>query len=111
MSLIDIRDFADKYKNQPKVKIKELPAGSVIYMTTENSVYTLEVVDPSECCVIAYGGYFKKRNIEPAKTYIIGSTMGGSMIFKDQLIEGLFCEFDKNVISSRIKKIYVNYKN
>lgn len=114
MKILDIRDFADSFKNQPKVLVKELPKGSVIYMVTENSTYTLEVIDPSECCVLALGGYFKKRNIEPATTYILGSTIGGSMIFKDQLIEGLFCEFyinSKSVLSSRIKKIFVNLKN
>jgi hypothetical protein len=114
MKIIDIRKFADSFKNRPKVSIKELPKGSVIYMMTENSTYTLEVIDPSECCVLANGGYFKKRYIEPATTYILGSTMGGSMIFKDQLIEGLFCEFyinSKRVLSSRIKKIFVNLIN
>lgn len=114
MKIIDIRKFADSFKNQPKVLVKELPKGSVIYMITENSIYTLEVIDPSECCVIASGGYFNRKNIEPATAYILGSTMGGSMIFKDQLIEGLFCEFfinSKSVLSSKIKKIFVNLIN
>ncbi len=111
MITIDIRDFTDAFKEKPKVNLTELPKGTIIYMITENSTYTFELLDPSECCVLASGGYFKKRNIEPAKTYIMGSTLGGSMIFKDQLIEGLFCEFYKNVVSSRIKKIFVNIKN
>lgn len=111
MKIIDIKNFADFFKNQPKVSIKELSKGTIIYMITENSIYTMEVIDPSENCVLVSGGYFKRKNLEPAKTYIMGSTMGGSMIFKGQLIEGLFCEFYKNIISSRIKKLYVNIHN
>ncbi|MCS7054388.1 MAG: hypothetical protein NZM09_11760 [Ignavibacterium sp.] len=111
MKIFDIESLIDKFKNKPKVFIKELPVGTIIYLETENSTYKLEVIDPNECCVLASGGYFQRKNIEPAKTYIIGSTFGGSMIFKDQLIEGLFCEFYNNIITSRIKRIFIYSKN
>lgn len=108
---MEIKEFADKYKNVPKVIIPELTVGSVVFLITEHSQYTLEIKDPSTAKVIASGGYFERRKKEPCETYIIGSTMGGSMLFKHQLIEGLFCEFDNNVISSTIKKIYVEFNN
>lgn len=111
MRIFDLKNFIDYFNEQPRVSIKDLPKGTIIYMITNNSTYTLELIDPSQCCVIASGGYFKRKNLEPAKTYIIGSTMGGSMIFKDQLIVGLFCEFDKNIVSSRIRKIFISTKN
>lgn len=108
---MDIKDFADKYKNESKVIITDLMKGTIIYFFTEHSQYSIEIVDPLNAKVIASGGYFKRRGIGPKETYIIGSTIGGSMIFTHQLIEGLLCEFDNNVITSTIKKIFINYSN
>ncbi len=108
---MDIEEFADKYSRQPKIVISDLTEGTIVYLLTEHSCYTLEIINPSEGKVIATGGYFKRRSKEPCTTYVIGSTMGGSSIFSRQLIEGLFCEFENNVVTSTIKNIFINHIN
>ncbi|MEI7812761.1 MAG: hypothetical protein WCJ01_10095 [Ignavibacteria bacterium] len=108
---MDIKEFSDKYQNVPQVCVPGLTKGTIVYLITERSVYVLEIISPPECKAIAYGGYFKERNKEPCETFIIGSTPGGSMLHKGKLIEGLCCEFENSVITSVIKKIFINYIN
>lgn len=108
---MNIKKFADKYRNEQKVNISELKKGTTIFLITEHSKYTLELIDPKMAKVIARGGYFKERKKEPCETYVIGSTSGGSLLFRHMLVEGLYCEFDNTVITSVIKKIYINYSN
>jgi hypothetical protein len=104
---MDLKSFTDSYSNAPKVKINELEPGALIYIVTENSVYELLVTDPKSAKVIARGGYFHRRKKEPCETIVAGSTMGGSMIFLYQVIEGLICEFQYDVRTSFIQKVYV----
>ena len=108
---MDIKFFAGKYEQHSKVNISELKKGTIIYLITEHSVYKLEVLEPETAKVLASGGYFKVRKKEPCETYIVGSTIGGNVVFRKTLIEGLYCEFDQTVITSTIKIIYLNYPN
>ncbi len=109
--MIDLEYFIKNFSNNPQIFIPDLPKDTVIYMFTKNSTYTIKVVEPFEAQVIVSGGYFKRKNLEPYLTHINGSTMGGSMIYLHKLVEGLFCEFENNVITSRIKKIFINHQN
>lgn len=108
---MDLNEFIDLENGRKKVYLPSLPKGTEIFMFTKHSLYRLQVIDPKNGIVIASGGYFRKRGKEPCETFVNGSTMGGSMIFNYSLIEGLFCEFQHNVLTSRITCLYVFYSN
>jgi hypothetical protein len=84
----------------------ELSRGDLLIVTTENSVYTIEVVGDSTYHV--RGGWFDRRGLSPARLSITGCTWGGSAIKTDVAAAcGLQLEFGNRVLTSRIREVHL----
>ena len=82
----------------------ELYYGDVVVITTQNSVYTVHVLNDGHYLVS--GGWFDKNTLSPMKTTITGCTWGGSIIKVDIIAAcGLCVEFGNRLVTSPIQKI------
>ena len=73
-------------------------------MTTENSVYSIEVLADATYCV--RGGWFDRQKQSPVTTSIAGCTWGGSVIMNDIVAAcGLHLEFGNRLLTSRIREV------
>ncbi len=89
-----------------QVHKKDLGTGDRLLIITQNSIYTVEVID-SDVYKVS-GGWFAKRGISAAELNILGCTWGGSMIKLDVVAAcGLCVEFGNRVVTSRIRKIVI----
>jgi hypothetical protein len=109
--MVDIRFLAERLEQVPKVYIPSLATGTIIRVVTENSTYTLNLLNPAECLVEARGGYFARRKREPCRVTVMGCSCGGSMLYKGYLIAGLVCEFEGDVVTTMIREISIALSN
>jgi hypothetical protein len=85
---------------------KDLQFGDVVLVFTQNSRYTLRVLDDNHYLVS--GGWFDQNLLSPMKVTVNGCTWGGSVIKMDVVAAcGLSMEFGNRVITSSIEKIVV----
>ncbi|MFN2387518.1 MAG: hypothetical protein ABR576_14760 [Thermoanaerobaculia bacterium] len=82
----------------------DLQRGDCVIVTTENSIYVIQVLDGSNYSIS--GGWFDRQGLSPARTSIAGCTWGGSAIKRDTVATcGLRLEFGNRVVTSRIRQI------
>jgi len=78
--------------------------GDLVIITTQNSVYSVSVIDDDRYLVS--GGVFDRKGLSPMKTTIRGCTWGGSTIKVDIVAGcGMFLAFGNGVITSRIEQV------
>jgi hypothetical protein len=102
-SLDSIVESADHLKQVYK---KDLQFGDMVLVFTQNSRYTLRVLDDNHYLVS--GGWFDQKFLSPMKVTVNGCTWGGTAIKMDVVAAcGLSLEFGNRVITSSIKKIVI----
>ncbi len=91
--------------SQPARK-RELGRGDYVVVTTENSIYSIQVLENSTYLV--RGGWFDRQRVSPVRLSIAGCTWGGSVIKNDIVAAcGLHLEFGNHVLTSRIREVLV----
>jgi hypothetical protein len=84
----------------------ELGCGDYVVVTTENSVYSIEVLAGATYRV--RGGWFDRQRLSPVTLSIAGCTWGGSVIKNDIVAAcGLHLEFGNRLLTSRIRDVLV----
>lgn len=84
----------------------ELGCGDYVLVMTENSVYSIQVLEHATYRV--RGGWFDRQRISPVTLSIAGCTWGGSAIRNDIVAaRGLHLEFGNRVLTSRIRDVLV----
>jgi hypothetical protein len=88
------------------VRKAELNCGTRVVVTTENSVYSIDVLEDATYSV--RGGWFDRHRLSPVRISIAGCTWGGSVIKNDIVAAcGLHLEFGNRVVTSRIREVHV----
>jgi hypothetical protein len=83
-----------------------LQAGDKVLITTQNSVYSIHVLENGVYQVS--GGWFDKNGVSPMTITINGCTWGGKIIKKDIIAAlGLCLEFGNRLVTSPIQKACV----
>ncbi len=97
--------------NDLKVAYKsELEFGDFLIVSTRNSSYYINVLGFDSYLVI--GGWFSKKGLSPIKTTIAGCTWGGHILKTDIIAAcGLRLEFDNQIVTSKIKTIFLFKRN
>ena len=84
----------------------ELGCGDYVVVTTENSIYSIQVLEDATYRVC--GGWFDRQKLSPVTLTVAGCTWGGSVIKRDILAAcGLHLEFGNRVLTSRIRDVLV----
>ena len=90
----------------PQIRKSELSSGDHVIVKTENSVYSIRIMNNGACVVS--GGWFDRKGLSPMKTRISGCTWGGSTIKIDVAAAcGLRLEFGNRLITTTIQRIFV----
>ncbi|MGH9442316.1 MAG: hypothetical protein ACRD16_08565 [Thermoanaerobaculia bacterium] len=93
-------------ETNPALKKSDLHCGDEVVIATENSIYSIVVVDDSSYSV--RGGWFDREGPTPVRIPINGCTWGGSMIQTGVLAAlGLRLEFANRVLTSPIRHFCV----
>jgi len=88
------------------VRKVDLQSGDCILITTENSIYSIRVLEDSTYSI--RGGWFDRQGMSPIQISIAGCTWGGTVIRSDILAaRGLHLEFGNRVVTSRIQEFHV----
>ena len=88
------------------VRKTDLHCGDCVLITTENSIYSIRVLEDSTYSI--RGGWFDRQGMSPVRISIAGCTWGGSVIRSDILAAcGLHLEFGNRVVTSRIRDFQV----
>jgi hypothetical protein len=88
------------------VRKADLGCGSRVIVATENSVYSIDVLEDAMYSV--RGGWFDRQGLSPVRISIAGCTWGGSVIKNDIVAAcGLHLEFGNRVVTSRIREVHV----
>jgi hypothetical protein len=88
------------------VRRSDLCRGDCVLVRTENSLYSIQVLEDSIYCI--RGGWFDRQSLSPVETSIAGCTWGGSAIRKDIVAAcGLQVEFGNKVVTSRVQEVLV----
>lgn len=97
---------AEQAGRYESVRKEDLRRGDRILITTENSVYTIEVLEDASFRI--RGGWFDRQGLSPARTSIAGCTWGGAAIKNDIVAAcGLHLEFGNRIVTSRIREVQV----
>jgi hypothetical protein len=84
----------------------DLGCGDYVVVTTENSIYSIQVLGDATYRV--RGGWFDRQKISPVTLTVAGCTWGGSVIKRDILAAcGLHLEFGNRVLTSKIRDVLV----
>ena len=88
------------------VRKADLGCGSRVIVATENSVYSIDVLEDATYSV--RGGWFDRQGLSPVRISIAGCTWGGTVIKNDIVAAcGLHLEFGNRVVTSRIREVHV----
>jgi hypothetical protein len=86
------------------IRKEDLRRGDRILVATENSIYSISVLD--EATYSVSGGWFDRQGLSPVRTSIAGCTWGGSAIKRDIVAAcGLRLEFGNRVVTTRIRQV------
>jgi hypothetical protein len=86
------------------IRKDDLRRGDRILVATENSIYSISVLD--EATYSVSGGWFDRQGLSPVRTSIAGCTWGGSAIKRDIVAAcGLRLEFGNRVVTTRIRRV------
>ncbi|MBN1274107.1 MAG: hypothetical protein JXB26_17725 [Candidatus Aminicenantes bacterium] len=93
-----------------QVRKSELHFGDMVFIITQNSVYTVHVLGDEQYLVS--GGWFDRKKVAPKQTSITGCTWGGNIIKMDILAAcGMRVEFGNRVVTTPIQHIIVTRLN
>ena len=88
------------------VRKSELRCGTRLVVATENSIYSIDVLEDATYSV--RGGWFDRQGLSPVRISIAGCTWGGSVIKNDIVAAcGLHLEFGNRVLTSKIRDVLV----
>ena len=94
-------EYADQARG---VRRTELSPGDVLILYTQNSVYTVRMIDPNRFSV--GGGWFDANGATGQITTIVGCTWGGSSIHRDFVAScGMRVEFGNRVLTSILQRV------
>jgi hypothetical protein len=98
--------IVDKATQLKQVRKKELRFGDLLLIATQNSVYSIRVLDNG--FYLVSGGWFDRKALSPYRTTITGCTWGGSVI-KLEIVAacGLCLEFGNRVVTTPIRQLCV----
>ena len=97
---------AEQAGRYDSVRKDDLRRGDRLLIATENSVYTIEVLDDASFRI--RGGWFDRQGLSPARISIAGCTWGGAAIKNDIVAAcGLHLEFGNRIVTSRIREVHV----
>jgi hypothetical protein len=101
-----VNAILEQTKVSRPVRKRDLGCGDYVLVTTENSIYSIEVLEDATYCI--RGGWFDRQRLSPVKTSIVGCTWGGTAIKNDIVAAcGLHLEFGNRVLTSRIREAIV----
>jgi len=88
------------------VRKTDLHCGDCVLITTENSIYSIRVLEDSTYSI--RGGWFDRQGMSPVRISIAGCTWGGSVIRTNVVAAcGLHLEFGNRVLTTRIREVRV----
>jgi hypothetical protein len=88
------------------VRKAELERGDCVLVTTQHSVYSIQVLEDATYCI--RGGWFDRQKLSPVTESVAGCNWGGSAIKTDIVAAcGLKLEFGNRVVTSRIREVLV----
>jgi len=108
---IEIDELSERFNQSHQIDLTVLPKGSKIVILTGNSTYWIELVYPPKGKVKAKGGFFSEKGKDEMITYIIGSQLSGKDIKNLQLIVGMSCVFENDIVTSPIQKLFIEPMN
>ncbi len=98
--------IVEQLRRSEPLRKRDLDRGDCVLVTTENSVYSIEVLDDASYRI--RGGWFDRQKLSPVRTSVAGCTWGGSAIKNDIVAAcGLHLEFGNRVVTSRVRQILV----
>lgn len=104
---LEIDELSERFNQSHQIDISVLPKGAKIVLLTGNSTYWLEMVYPPKGKVKVSGGIFNQMGKDGTTTYVIGSRLNEKEIKNLQLIVGMNCVFENNLITSPIQKLFI----
>jgi hypothetical protein len=88
------------------VRKADLGRGDCVLVTTEHSVYSIQLLEDATYCI--RGGWFDRQKLSPVTGSVAGCTWGGTAINRDIIAAcGLHLEFGNRVVTSRIREVLV----
>jgi hypothetical protein len=101
-----VNAIVEQARQTRPVRKSDLHCGDCVLVTTENSIYSIRVLEGSTYSI--RGGWFDRQGASPVRISIAGCTWGGSVIRNDILAAcGLHLEFGNRVVTSRILEFQV----
>ena len=101
-----LKAIAEHAGSLEQVRKCDLGMGDRVLVATQNSLYTIWVLD--DCSYWVWGGWFDRIRESPLRVTINGCTWGGTAIKSDIVAaRGLLLEFGNTVLTSRIRHIQV----
>jgi hypothetical protein len=102
-----VNAILDQVMRCQSVRKADLRCGDRVLVATQNSLYSVQVLEDSTTYSIR-GGWFDRQGLSPIRTSIAGCTWGGSVIKNDIVAAcGLHLEFGNRVVTSRIREVRV----
>ena len=96
--------IAEQASSLEKVRKCDLHRGDRVLVATQNSLYTIWVLN--DCSYWVWGGWFDRISESPQRVTINGCTWGGTAIKRDIVAaRGLRLEFGNTVLTTRIRHI------
>jgi hypothetical protein len=101
-----VNAILEQVRQARPVRKSDLRCGDCVLVTTENSIYSIRVLEGSTYSI--RGGWFDRQGLSPVRISIAGCTWGGTVIRNDILAAcGLHLEFGNRVVTSRIREFHV----
>lgn len=98
--------FTDMVNKNRGLDLTEIDAGKTVIVKTQNSTYTILILDPFKGEVVVTGG---KYFIEPKRCILSGSTLGGSFLKMRWIGLGMYLEFciegEGQTVTSTVRSI------
>jgi len=99
-----LKAIAEHANSVEQVKKRDLRRGDRVLVATQNSIYTIWVLN--DCSYWVWGGWFDRIGESPQRVTINGCTWGGTAIKRDVVAaRGLRLEFGNTVLTTRIRHI------
>jgi len=100
----DLKTLVDHAADARGVRRTELRPGDVLILYTQNSIYTVRMVEPNRFSV--GGGWFDANGATGQITTIVGCTWGGSSIHREFVAScGMRVEFGNRVLTSILQRV------
>lgn len=101
-----LEKIIENSSNLEQVHKSDLRTGDTVIISTNNSNYSIKVLDNGYYHVS--GGWFDKKGVSPKILTIPGCTWGGKIIKKDIIAAcGMCLEFGNHIVTTPIRKVYL----